>query len=95
MMASSQATQSPKLTGRGVGGAAGLGKIAAGGDAKPRGQRLQQDRHQVGEQDDEKERVAKMRAAGEVGRPVARVHVADRDHVARPKGEQPANPKPP
>ena len=46
-------------------------------------ERLQQNRHQVGEHDDAEQRVAEARAAGEVGRPVARVHVADRDQVAR------------
>ena len=40
-------------------------------------------------QDDAEQRVAEARAAGEVGRPVARVHVADGDQVARAgEGEQ-------
>ena len=74
--------------------AAGLGEIAAGGDAEPGGERLQQDRHQVGEQDDAEQRIAEARAAGEVGRPVARVHIADGDHVARAhEGEQAAEPQ--
>ena len=73
--------------------AAGLGEVAAGGDAEPGGERLQQDRHQVRQHDDEEQRVAELGAAGEVGRPVARIHVADRDHVARPhEGEQAAEP---
>ena len=62
--------------------AAGLRQIAAGADAEPRAQRLQQDRHQVGQQRDGQQRVAELRAAGERGRPVARVHVADRDQIA-------------
>jgi hypothetical protein len=66
----------------GVGIAAGLREIAAAGDAEPRGQRLQQDRHQVRQHDHAEERVAVARAAGEIGRPVARVHVADRDEIA-------------
>ena len=74
--------------------AAGLREIAAGDDAEPRGERLQQDRHQVRQQDDGEQRVAELRAAGDVGRPVARVHVADRDHVAGPgEGEHPAKPR--
>ena len=74
---------------RRIGIAAGLGEVAAGDDAKAGGQRLQQDRHQVGQQDDRQQRVAEARAAGDVGRPVARIHVADRDQVARSgKGEQ-------
>ena len=62
--------------------AAGLREIAAAGDAEPRRQRLQQDRHQVGDHDHAEQRVAVARAAGEVGRPIAGVHVADRDQVA-------------
>ena len=45
--------------------------------------RLQQDRHQVGDHDDAQEGVAEPRAAGEVGRPIAGVHVADGDQVPR------------
>ena len=63
--------------------AAGLRQIAAAGDAEPRGQRLQQDRHQVRQHDHAEQRVAVPRAAGQVGRPVAGIHVADRDQVAR------------
>ena len=63
--------------------AAGLRQVAPGRDAQLEGERLQQDRHQVGDQDDAQQRVAEPRAAGEVGGPVARVHVADRHHVAR------------
>ena len=44
---------------------------------------LEQDRHQVRDQDDRQQRVAELRAAGQVGRPVAGVHVADRDQKAR------------
>ena len=53
MIAISQATHSTKLTGRGIAVAAGLGQVAPGGDAEPRRQRLQQDRHQVRQQDDD------------------------------------------
>ena len=63
--------------------AAGLGEVASAGDAEARGERLQQDRHQVGDHDDAEERVAVAGAAGEVGGPVAGVHVADGDEVAR------------
>ena len=52
--------------------AARLREIAAAGDAQPRGERLQQDRHQVRQHDDAEQRVAEPRAAGDVGRPVAR-----------------------
>ena len=63
--------------------AAGLGEIAAAGDAEADGERLQQDRHQVGDHDDAEERVAEAGAAGEVSCPIAGVHVADGDEVAR------------
>jgi hypothetical protein len=63
--------------------AAGLGQVEAGGDAEPRGERLQQNRHQVRDHDDAEQLVAEARAAGDVRGPVARVHVADRDEVAR------------
>ena len=63
--------------------AAGLREVASAGDAEAHGERLQQDRHQVRDQDDAEQRVAVARAAGEVGRPVARVHVADRHQIAR------------
>ncbi len=38
--------------------AAGLGQVAAGGDAQLEGQALQQDGHQVGQHDDEEQGVA-------------------------------------
>ena len=63
--------------------AAGLREIAAAGDAEPQRQRLQQDRHQVRQHDHAQQRVAVPRAAGQVGRPVAGIHVADGDQVAR------------
>ena len=64
-------------------GAARLGQVVAGADAQPHGQRLQQDRHQVRQQDDAEQRVAEPGAAGEVGGPVAGIHVADGDEIAR------------
>ena len=63
--------------------AARLRQVAAAADAEAHRQRLQQDGHQVGDEDDAEERVAVARAAGEVGGPVARVHVADGHQVAR------------
>ena len=62
--------------------AAGLRQVAAAGDPQPRRERLQQDRHQVGDHDHAEQRVAVPRAAGEVGRPISRVHVADGDEIA-------------
>ncbi len=78
---------------RRIGGAAGLREVAVGDDAEPCRQRLQQDRHQIREQDDGEQRVAELRPAGEVGRPIAGVHVADGDEIARAdEGEHPAPP---
>src|SRR5262245_12284894 len=57
--------------------AAGLGEIATGSDAELDAKTLQQDRHQVRDEDDGEEGVSKFGPAGEIGRPVARVHVAD------------------
>ena len=64
--------------------AAGLREVAAGDDAELGGEPLQQHRHQVREEHDGEERVAEGRAAGEVGGPVAGVHVADGHEVAGP-----------
>ena len=73
--------------------AAGLGQVQPGGDAQPCGQGLQQDGHEVGEQDHRQQQVAELRAAGQVRGPVARIHVAHRDHVAgAEKGQQPPQP---
>ena len=66
----------------GVAVAARLGEVAPAGDAEARRQRLKQNRHQVGDHDDAEQRVAVSGAAGEVGCPIARVHVADGDEVA-------------
>ena len=69
--------------------AARLRKIAPGADPEPRTQRLQQDRHHVGQQCDRQERIAKLGTAGERGRPIARVHVADGHQIARSqKGQE-------
>ena len=65
--------------------AARLGEIAAAGDAEARGERLQQNRHQVRDHDDAEQRVAEPGAAGEVGGPVAGVHVADGHQVPGPR----------
>ena len=87
-MAISQRTQSTKRHRARVVVAARLGQVAPGDDAELERQRLEQDRHQVREQDDTEQRVAEARAAGEIGGPVARVHVADRHHVARARKGQ-------
>ena len=45
-------------------------------------ERLQQNRHEVRDHDDAEQRVAELGPAGDVGRPVAGIHVADRDEIA-------------
>jgi len=62
--------------------AAGLREIAAGGDAEFEREALEQNRQQVRDHDDEEQRVAVAGAGGEIGRPVAGVHVADGDEEA-------------
>ena len=64
--------------------AARLREVAAAGDAEARGERLQQDGHQVRQQDHAEQRVAEPSSAGDVGGPVARVHVAHGHEVAGP-----------
>ena len=71
-----------------IGVAAGLGEVAAGGDGEPRAKRLQDDRHEAGDERGEEQRVAEARAAGERGRPVAGVHVADGDEIARAEEDE-------
>ena len=74
--------------------AAGLRQVAPGDDAQLGGEPLQQDRHQVGDEDDAEERVPELRPARQVGGPVAGVHVAHRDQIARAgKGEELAPPR--
>jgi len=69
--------------------ATSLGEIASGGDTELDAQVLQQDRHEVGKHHDKQQGVAKFRAAGQVGRPVARVHVPDGDQkTGSGEGEQ-------
>ncbi len=64
--------------------AARLGEVAAGDDAELGGEPLEEHRHQVGDENDAEQRVPERGAAGQVRRPVARVHVADGHQVARP-----------
>ena len=55
----------------------GLGKAGARGDAQVRRVVLQHDEHNRGQRDDPQQRVAKLRARGHIGGPVARVDKAD------------------
>ncbi len=70
-----------QIDGSRIGFAAGLGEVAAGDDSEARAQRLKQDGHGVRHDQDPEQAVAEMRAAGEIGRPVAGVHVTDADEV--------------
>ncbi len=65
-----------------------LRQVALRGHAQLQGQALQQNRHQVREHDDEQQRVAETRPAGDVGGPVAGIHVAHRDQKSRPQKPQ-------
>ena len=55
----------------------GLGKTGARGDTQVRRVVLQHDEHDRGQCDDPQQRVAKLRAGGHIGGPVARVDKAD------------------
>ena len=55
----------------------GLGKTHARGDAQVRRVVLQHDEHDRGQRDDPQQCVAKLRAGGHIGGPIARVDKAD------------------
>ena len=65
--------------------AAGLRQVAARRHAEPRAERLQNDRHDVGEERDEQQRIAELGTARERCRPVAGVHIADGHQIAGTK----------
>jgi hypothetical protein len=67
-----------------VGVPRGLRQVEAAHDAQAAAEALQQQRHQVAHQQHPDELVAEGAAAGDVGGPVARVHVADADQVGGP-----------
>ena len=68
---------------------AGLRQISAGCNAKFQGQRLEENCHQVREQDHAQQGIPEPRPAGQIGCPVSGVHVAHGHHVTRPgKGER-------
>ena len=94
-IATSASTQSTQLTPRRILGPAGLRQVVPRHHPQPRRQRLEQHGHQVRHQQDPDQRVAEPGPALQVGRPVARVHVADAHQVRRPQErEQPAQPLP-
>ena len=59
-----------------------LSEVAPGGDAELDAEVLEQDGHEIRNHDNHQQRVAESCAAGEIGRPIARIHVADRDKEA-------------
>ena len=69
-----------------------LRQVALGGNSQLEREALQENRHQVRGHDDKEQRVAETRAAGDVGGPVAGVHVAHRDQES---GTQKARKPPP
>ncbi len=60
------------------------GQIVTGGKRQARHQHLKTQRQKGRRNDDHQQAVAKPAAAGDVGRPVARIDVADGDQDARP-----------
>ena len=59
--------------------AAALGEVLSGDHAQTGGDDLHEDGHQAGEADHPEQSVFELRAARQIGAPVARVHVADAD----------------
>ena len=73
--------------------AADLGQVASGGDPELRREHLDQHRHQVRGDDHPEQRVAELRATGDVGREVARVDVGDAGDERGPEeGQDPEHP---
>jgi hypothetical protein len=64
--------------------AARLCEVASGGDAELERESLEEDRDEIRDEDDREQRVAEPCAAGDVGGPVARVHVAHGDEISGP-----------
>src|SRR5947207_3634710 len=73
--------------------ATGLGEIPPGNDAEPRTKRLQENRHQIRKRNDAEQHVAKLGTAGEVGRPVSRIHVTDGDEITGAGEREQLSPK--
>ena len=78
---------------RGIPVAAALRQVFAGHHAQPGGDDLHEDRHQAGEPDHPQQAVLELRAALQVGAPVAGVHVADADQDRRPDERPPLLPE--
>ncbi len=92
-MAISAISHSGTDTARGNASRHACARSRPGRDAKPRAQRLQDNRHDVRHQRDGEQRAAKLGAARERGRPVARVHIADGNEVTGPRRRQHAFPE--
>jgi hypothetical protein len=73
--------------------AASLREISLGRDPEPRAKGLKQDRHQIRKQNDAEQPVTEGGATREIGRPVARVHVTDRDQITRAREREHLSPK--
>ena len=75
-----------------VGFPGSLGQVALAHDSQPGGQALQEDGHEVRHQQDPQEAIAVAAAAGDVGGPVARIHVTHGDQQGRAGDRQPLFP---
>src|SRR5260370_36612247 len=62
--------------------ATGLCEVPASCDSKLDAQMLKEDRHEVGEHHDKQKRVTKLCPTSQIGCPIARVHIANRDKKA-------------
>jgi hypothetical protein len=71
----------------------GLCQVAARSNAELDAQVLKQNRHQIRDHNDRQERVTEPCAAGQVGCPITRIHVADRDEKTGPREREEFPPK--
>src|SRR5260221_10766130 len=74
--------------------ASGLWQVVASHDPQSSAERLEQNGHEIREQNHAKERITEGRAPGQVCRPVARVHVAHSYEIARPRKREHLAPEP-
>ena len=77
---------------RGVGLPGGLGQVPPADDPQPGREALEEDGHQVGHQEHPEQLVFVAAAAGDVGGPVARIHVAHRHQEGGTGHRQPPAP---
>ncbi len=92
-MATSQSSQLGQRVHLGYQSRQHWARSLSGRHAQPGGDHLQEDGHQAGDADDPQQAVLVFRSAGQIGAPVARIHVADADQDGRTDKGAPLPPK--